>query len=127
MRPPHSPGLGSAVDGSDRSGSATRAAQAGGTHSPTTFYDSRPIISKLTYGMTRRQVLRLDGRGTSVSVKGLSCLRYPINQHIPASGVYKAYTIDAVGVCFFSGKYALYHYKIDGKWDYNPNPVNLDG
>ena len=126
-RPPSHSGPGSVAGRSGNSASASSGGSASspGSNGPTTFDDTRPVLSKLVYGMTKQQVLRLDGQPAKVvRVKGLPCWQYPVNQYVPASGGFKAYTLNAVGLCFFAGKYAIYHYKTDGKWDYNPNPIS---
>jgi hypothetical protein len=72
--------------------------------------------------MTRQEVRRRVGRPAKViRLHGLLCWQYSIDEHVPAFGKYDGYTFDAVGVCFYGGKYTLFHSKIDGKWDHKPS------
>lgn len=124
--PPSQFGSGSPVGGAGNAGSASReqAASPPGTHLPATYFDRVHVVGKLAYGMTKKQVLRLIGKPAKViRYQGLPCWQYPVNEHVPALGSSKAYTLNAIGVCFFDGRYTVYHYKTDGKWDYNPSSI----
>jgi hypothetical protein len=104
----------------DQSGSGSDAGRRTGS-GPIAAVTLLPITSKLTYGMSKRQVISRVGKPDKAlrDPNGMNCLQYTV--HEQPQGPSQS-TLDAVRVCFYSGEYSAAHFEIDGKWDYGPSP-----
>lgn len=80
-------------------------------HSAVALESVMPILGRLAYGMTEKQVVTRVGRPVRAfrDPNGVRCWQYDL-------GV--SSRVQAVAVCFFSGRYSASHSKAHGKWEY---------
>jgi hypothetical protein len=91
------------------------------TDAPVVGRVQSPVTGKLVYGMTRKQVLALIGKPAKSlrDQNGMGCWQYTVSRTKARR------TLSAVRVCFFSGRYSVAHYKVNGKWDYKPRQIKI--
>ncbi|HZQ82743.1 MAG TPA: outer membrane protein assembly factor BamE [Gaiellaceae bacterium] len=77
-------------------------------------YSGFPVTDKVSFGMTKQQVLRHVGKPTKTLVdqNGMSCWQYTVNQKVTRA------TLNAVRLCFDFGQYQDAYLEFNGKWDY---------
>jgi hypothetical protein len=106
-----------------QSGSGSRAGPRAGGHvvgkTDTRYYKNS---TKLTFGMTKQQVLRLVGPPTKSVGR---CWQYDINVEYPANGKRADFVWNADRMCFDGGRYSDLHEEMNGRWDHRaPFPAS---